>query len=130
MSSCIFEIHCPKIPFFSIQNKFGLRLRHSGFGLDGENLQFIPVLDAIFVSALMIFVTMEALDSRGAICCGVVTLSLCEEISMMKVVASLVLGFVPMWFWMHFSRRKGDIFLLCSIANFTSKCVGNIDIDF
>ena len=61
------------------------------------------------------------------------TLSLWEEISMMKVVAALVLivlGFVPVWFWMHFSRRKGDIFCLCSKANVISKCVGKIGLGF
>ena len=52
---------------------------------------------------------------------------------MMKVVASLVLmvlGFVPVWFWMHFSKRNGDIFRLCSIAYMTSKCVGKIYLGF
>ena len=58
------------------------------------------------------------------------TLPLWEEISMMKVVVSLVHCFMPIWFWMHFSRRNENVFLLFSIANLTSKCVGNIALGF
>ena len=63
LASCTRKIHCPEIWFFSVQNKFGLRFWHSGFGLNGENLQLISILRAIFVSALMTFATRKHLTS-------------------------------------------------------------------
>ena len=84
------KIHCPEVWLLSVQNKFGLRFGDSRFRLNGEDLQFIPILYARFVLSLMVLVAMESFDFRRAVCCGMSSRSTVAAVSRIATNASAV----------------------------------------